>query len=314
MPKKTGRSGVPHKKRQRRYLFIGGQLLDKRLLNHSTSTQLKECWTEVGGQRMRYFCGGSGPPLLLIHGLLGGSFCWRFVLPALTQHYSVHAVDLPGAGPADDAQADCSMSCQAERLADFIERADWRQARVIGCSFGGAVAMLLAARDSQKAHRIRSLVLSAPVNPWSDFGRGRIRFLSSPLGGYFLRMILPISHPVHRIALRRMYGDPGRIPGDTLEGYRASIVRPGRAQNVLTALRKWQTDVESLRSVIPQLRIPTLLVWGTSDRAVDPRSADALRQHMPQSELKLIPGAGHLPFEEAPQQFSDAVLEFLSRN
>ena len=204
--------------------------------------------------------------------------------------------------------------CQAERLAEFIDRADWKHVRVMGCSFGGAVAMLLADRDAQKAHRIRSLVLSAPVNPWSDFGQGRIRFLSSPLGGYFLRMTLPISHPAHRIALRRMYGDPRHIPGDTLKGYRASILRPGRAQNVLTALRKWQTDIESLRKIIPLVKIPTLLVWGTNDKAVDPRSADALRRHLPQSELKLIPGAGHLPFEEAPQQFTDAVLEFLSRN
>ena len=262
---------------------------------------------------MRYFCAGSGPPLLLIHGLLGGSFCWRFVLPALAQRYSVHAIDLPGAGPADDAQADCSMACQAERLAEFIDRADWKHVSVMGSSFGGAVAMLLAGRDSQKAHRIRSLVLSAPVNPWSDFGRGRIRFLSSPVGGYFLRLTLPISHPVHGIALRRMYGDPKRIPGDALQRYRASILRPGRALNVLTALRKWQTDVESLRRIIPLVKIPTLLVWGTNDQAVDPRSADALRRHLPQSEVKLIQGTGHLPFEEAPQQFIDAVLEFMSR-
>ena len=206
------------------------------------------------------------------------------------------------------------MSCQAERLAEFIGRADLEHVRVMGCSFGGAVAMLLAGRDAPKTQKIRSLVLSAPVNPWSDFGRGRIRFLSSPLGGHFLRMTLPISHPVHGTALRRMYGDPKRIPGDALKGYRASILRPGRAQNVLTALRKWQRDIESLRRIIPQLRIPALLVWGTNDKAVDPRSADPLRRHLPQSELKLIPGAGHLPFEEAPQQFADAVLEFLSRN
>ena len=293
--------------------MIGGHQLDSWLPMIMESMQANEHWVVIGGQRMRYVCAGSGPPLLLIPGLLGGSFCWRFSLPVLAQRFSVHAVDLPGAGPSDDAGVDCSMSCQAERLAEFMERLDLRQASVIGCSFGGAIAMLLAGKDAHGAGRIRSLVLSAPVNPWSDFGQGRIRFLSSSLGGYFLRMTLPVSRPAHPIALRRMYGDPARIPGDALEGYRASVLRPRRAQNVLTALRKWQTDVESLRNVIPQLKIPTLLIWGTSDKAVDPRSANALRGQLPHAELELIPGAGHLPFEETPDEFNRAVMEFLSR-
>lgn len=272
-----------------------------------------ECWAEIGGQPMRYLRAGSGPPLLLIHGLLGGSFCWRFTVPVLAQRYSVHAVDLPGAGATDDEGIDCSMSCQADRLAEFMDRSNWKQATVIGCSFGGAIAMLLAGKDIQSSGRIRSMVLSGPVNPWSDFGQGRIRLLSSRLGGYFLRMALPISRPTHRIALRRMYGDPTRIPGDALEGYRASVLRRGRAENVLTALRKWRTDVESLRGVIPLLKIPILLIWGASDKAVDPRSANILREHLPNAELKLIPGAGHLPFEEAPEDFNRAVIDFLSR-
>jgi pimeloyl-ACP methyl ester carboxylesterase len=275
---------------------------------------LSECWTDIGDQRIRYLRAGSGQPLLLIHGLLGGSFCWRSVLPELAQNYSVHAVDLPGAGLSEDQGIDCSMSSQAKRLAELIERLAWEQAIVVGSSFGGAVAMLLAGGEVQTRGRISSLVLSSPVNPWSNFGRGRVRLLSSRLGGCFLRLALPISRPAHRIALRRMYGDPGRIPEGAVEGYGASILRPGRAENVLTALRRWHQDVELLRSVIPQLTIPTLLIWGTSDRAVDPRSAYTLRQQLPASELKLIRGAGHLPFEEAPKDFNRAVLEFLAKS
>lgn len=168
--------------------------------------------------------------------------------------------------------------------------------------------MLLA---SEALESTRSLILVSPVNPWSDFGEGRIRFLSSRFGGWFLRMTLPISHPCHGIALRRMYGDPRRIPEGTLEGYRASIVRRGRAANVLTALRNWQRDVEALRSVIPQLDVPTLLIWGTRDGAVDPGSAEKLRQELPQAELEWIRGAGHLPFEEMPGEFNRIALQFL---
>jgi pimeloyl-ACP methyl ester carboxylesterase len=272
----------------------------------------KDCWADIDGQQMSYVRAGNGSPALLIHGLLGGSFCWRFSLPVLAQSYAVHAVDLPGLSLSHDPGVDCSMSCQTKRLFAFIEQMDWSDLTVVGCSFGGAIAMLLAAMDAQASGRIRSLVLSAPVNPWSDFGRRRIRLLSTPLGGYFLRMALPLSRPCHRLALRRVYGDPTRIPVDALEGYRASVMQPGRARNVLTALRHWQKDVELLREIIPRLNIPTLLVWGARDKAVDPRSADALRRHLPNSQLKLIPGAGHLPFEEAPEEFNREVMDFLA--
>jgi pimeloyl-ACP methyl ester carboxylesterase len=275
--------------------------------------ELAQRQAEIDGQRIRYYQSGNEPQLLLIHGLLGGSFCWRFSLPVLAQRYRVCAVDLPGLGPSQDPGTDCSMSCQAEHLLAFIGQMGWKDLSVLGSSFGGAIAMLLAARDLQTSRRIRSLVLSAPVNPWSDFGRHRIRRLSTALGGYFLRAVLPISQPCHRMAVRRMYGDPNRMPPDALEGYRTSVLQPGRAKNVLTALRNWQKDIESLRKIIPQLKIPTLLIWGERDLAVDPRSAVALRQHLPNAEVKLIPGAGHLPFEEVPEEFNGVVMEFLDR-
>lgn len=269
-----------------------------------------ESWTNIDGESLRYLQAGSGPPLLLIHGLLGGSFCWRFTLPALAEHYTACAVDLPGLSSSDDPGIDCSISCQARRLSRFIEKMPWKTLTVIGCSFGGAVAMLLAAGNS----RIQSLVLSAPVNPWSNFGQRRIRFLSTRPGGYFLRAALPISRPFHRIAVSRMYGDPESVPQDAVHGYRESVLRRGRAQNILTALRNWPTDVESLRIIIPQLKIPTLLLWGDRDQAVDPRSATQLSRHLPQAETRFISGAGHLPFEESPEEFNRIVLEFLDRN
>jgi pimeloyl-ACP methyl ester carboxylesterase len=272
----------------------------------------EECWTEIHGQKMRYTRAGSGAPVLLIHGLLGGSFCWRLITPALAQKYSVFAVDLPGSSVTTDLNIDCSMSCQAGRLVEFIRQMNWTEVNIIGSSFGGAIAMLAASSPSLSA-RVRSLVLAAPVNPWSDFGQGRIRFLSSRLGGYLLRMALPLSRPLHRIAVERMFGDPARIPPDTIAGYGASVLRRGRAGNVLTALHRWQKDVGSVKEAIPKLQCPALLIWGTHDGAVDPRSAEKLCHELPNAELKWIPGAGHLTFEESPEEFNRLVLDFLAR-
>jgi pimeloyl-ACP methyl ester carboxylesterase len=265
---------------------------------------------EIKGQPLHYLRAGSGPPLLLLHGLLGGAFCWRLNLDALSRQHTVLAVDLPGLGACDaPRELDCSMQAQAQRVLSLLAQLKLENVDVVGSSWGGAIAMLVAA----KSHRVRSLVLAAPVNPWSDFGAGRIRFLKGRLGGALLRIAWPVSRPLHRIAVERMYGDPRRIPPGTLEGYSSLAMRPGKVLSVLNALRNWENDVNALSKAIPRITVPSLLIWGTRDGAVDLRSAEQLRRALPASELKLIEGAGHLPFEEAPDEFNRVVLDFVER-
>ena len=181
-----------------------------------------------------------------------------------------------------------------------------------GCSW-----VILGWRDcnvvAAQSRRVRSLVLAAPVNPWSDFGAGRIRFLQGRLGAALLRMAWPVSRPLHRIAVERMYGDPRRVPAGTIEGYSSLAMRPGKVHSILNTLRSWEDDVNALSKAIPRITVPSLLIWGTRDGAVDLRSAEHLRRALPASELKLIEGAGHLPFEETPDEFNRLVLDFVER-
>jgi pimeloyl-ACP methyl ester carboxylesterase len=265
---------------------------------------------EVNGEQLHFLRSGIGPPLLLLHGLLGGSFCWRFNVAALSQKHTVIALDLPGFGQNDaPRQTDCGMQAQALRLSGLLEKLGLESVDVIGSSWGGAVAIFLAARSN----RVRSMVLAAPVNPWSGLGAGRIRFLNGRLGGALLRLALPISRPVHLTALQRMYGDERRIPPGTVEGYSSRLLRRGRAHNILNTLRGWERDIAALRAAIPQVRARTLLIWGTRDGAVDLRSAAPLMQALPKCELALMEGAGHLAFEESPEEFNRLALDFLDR-
>ena len=272
--------------------------------------QIEKLTAEIAGDRISYFRAGAGPPLLLLHGLLGGSFCWRRNMEALSQCHTVFAVDVPGHGESDaPSQLDCSMPAQAGRVSALLERLQLEEVDVVGCSWGGAIAMYLAAQNT----KVRSLVLVAPVNPWSSFGLGRIRFLNRRMGAAFLRTVWPVSHPVHRIAMARMYGDSRRMPAGTVEGYRSMVMRPGRVHNILNTLRSWEKDVDTLRAEIPKIKARSLLIWGTRDGAVDVRSAEVLKQALPQCELMLIEGAGHLPFEETPEEFNRLVLNFVER-
>lgn len=276
----------------------------------SGAKQIEKLTVEIAGDRISYSRAGTGPPLLLLHGLLGGSFCWRRNMEALSQRHTVFAVDLPGHGASDaPGHLDCSMQAQAGRVSVLLERLQLEEVDVVGCSWGGAIAMLLAAQNA----KVRSLVLVAPVNPWSNFGSARIRFLIGRIGAALLRMVWPVSHPVHHIAMARMYGDLRRMPAGTVAGYRAQIMRPGRVNNILNTLRSWEKDVNALRAEIPKIKARSLLIWGTRDGAVDVRSAEALKQVLPQCQLRLIEGAGHLPFEETPEEFNRLVLDFVDQ-
>jgi pimeloyl-ACP methyl ester carboxylesterase len=84
--------------------------------------------------------------------------------------------------------------------------------------------------------------------------------------------------------------------------------------NILNTLRSWHNDVDALRAVIPRIEARSLLIWGTRDKAVDPRSVESLRRALPHCELGLIEGAGHLPFEETPDEFNRLVLDFIHRS
>ena len=272
--------------------------------------RIEDAWIEIDGHKVRYLHAGSGPPLALVHGLAGGSFCWRFNIPALAEHYTVYAVDLPGNGLSDaPADTDCGMQPQAERLNEFLEKLQLKEVNVVASSFGGGITMFLAARHKQ---RLRSLVLAAPVNPWSAFGRGRIAFLNTALGGYLLRLAMPLSRPLHRTAIKRLYGDPSRIRPGTVEGYGRLLQMPGRVPNILSMLKNWQRDMQELKTIIPQIAVPTLLVWGSRDGAVDLTSAAALKQHLANAALITLPEVGHIPSEEVPEEFNRIVMEFVS--
>jgi pimeloyl-ACP methyl ester carboxylesterase len=90
-------------------------------------------------------------------------------------------------------------------------------------------------------------------------------------------------------------------------------MRPGRVDNILNTLRTWEKDVHALREAIPQIKARSLLIWGTRDSAVDVRSAETLKHALPDCQLKLIEGAGHLPFEETPDEFNRIVLDFIDQ-
>ncbi len=274
---------------------------------------VEEYWSELDGCRMRYLRCGSGPPLLLLHGLLGYSFSWRFALPVLAEKATVYAVDMPGAGFSDrPSQANGSFRAHAERVLRFLDRISVGSCDFLGTSHGGAIAMRAAALGPE---RVRSLILVAPVNPWSAHGRRLAPFLSSGLVSWLLLRCEPGLGIIHDTLLRRLYGDPRRIPPGTLAGYSAAFRIPGTLNYGLGVVRSWNRDLADLESALPRIaNIPTLLLWGSKDTAVSPDSAEQLRQVFKHCEVETFDGVGHLPYEEVPERFNSSVIRFLSKD
>ena len=271
---------------------------------------IHEHGAEVDGHRMRFLHGGKGPPLLLIHGLLGYSFSWRLNLPVLARRFTVFAPDLPGTGFSERVPGlDCSMAAIARRLLPFLRGQGIEGFDLLGTSHGGAVAIMLAAaaRDS-----VRRLILVDPAHPWSYPRPVLMRLLRRPAGAGLFRLLLPGLKLTHEHYLRRMYGDPGRMPPGTLAGYAAPLADRGAYDYALSIVKSWGDDMRQVELALPQIAdIPTLLMWGSRDRVIAPSSAAQLQRQFRNCRLVVIEGAGHLPYEETPEEFNRAVLEFL---
>ena len=139
---------------------------------------------------MRYLRAGSGPALILLHGLLGYSFSWRFAMPALAPYATVYAPDMMGAGFSDrPAGIDHTMRGTAQRLLRFVAGLGVSSLDLLGTSHGGAVAMFAAAQclDGSSRLRLRRLVLVDPVNPYSAHGRRMAPFFGSNFGAGLFR-------------------------------------------------------------------------------------------------------------------------------
>jgi pimeloyl-ACP methyl ester carboxylesterase len=278
---------------------------------------IEEHWLDLPDGRMRYLKAGSGPALILVHGLMGYSFSWRFTIPALATHATVYAIDNLGAGFSTANEGmNCSVRPTADRVLQFAAALGIQPFDLLGTSHGGGVAIMAAALCAERNDtRLRRLVLVAPVNPWSPHGKRFAPFLGSTLGSLLFRNTIERWRSLDHVWLRRLFGDESKIPSDSLEGYRLPVVKNQGLRHAARIVKNWTADLAELEAALPEIRdYPTLLIWGTKDRAVDFRSAEPLRRNFRDSSLVAFEGVGHLPYEEAPEDFNRALIAFLTNS
>jgi 4,5:9,10-diseco-3-hydroxy-5,9,17-trioxoandrosta-1(10),2-diene-4-oate hydrolase len=145
-----------------------------------SSTQVDDGSVVAAGVRVHYQRAGSGPALVLVHGLVGSSRNWDQNVQFLSRDATVYALDLANMGESERvAGLDAGLEATADRVAQFMDALGIEAADIAGHSHGGAVVMMLAARHPE---RVRRLVLFAPANPFCELGRGLIQFYNTRMG------------------------------------------------------------------------------------------------------------------------------------
>lgn len=271
---------------------------------------------DMDGAQMRYLRAGSGPPLILLHGLLGYSFSWRYTMPALALYATVFAPDLLGAGFSDRPSIDYSMKATALLVLRFAENLGLGSFDLLGTSRGGAVAMSATAECLSRANsslRIRRLALACPVNPYSAHGKRLAPFFATRIGAAGFRWTVKRLPSLFPYFHGRLYAERSKIPPGSLEGYKAPLAFPGLFEHGLSIVKTWTLDLQELERLLPNLRsVPTLLMWGSKDAAVYVSSMEPLARNFENVRTVVFPGVGHLPYEECPQEFNRELIRFLA--
>jgi len=268
----------------------------------TASLEADERWAVVSGGRLRYLVQGSGPPLVLLHGIVASSFSFRLVSPELSRDFRLYLPDLRVAG------ADASLKATASRILELLDHTGIHRANVLGSSHGGTVAMELSA---MAPNRVQRLILVSPANPFARTYQRVVKFYLSAPGAVFMRLAPFGPIPLWNYAIRRMCGEASRLVPGTGLGYRQPLRERGMTTHIRSSLRTFIDEIEALRSKLPDMRkIPTLLIWGDRDPVVELDSGRQLQQALG-AEMAIMSGIGHLPYEENPEEFNRIVLEFL---
>ncbi|WP_134427612.1 alpha/beta fold hydrolase [Mycobacterium ulcerans] len=270
----------------------------------------------IHGYKRAFRIAGSGPAILLIHGIGDNSTTWTGIHAKLAQRFTVIAPDLLGHGRSDKPRADYSIAAYANGMRDLLRVLDIERVTIIGHSLGGGVAMQFAYQFPQLVDR---LILVGAGGVTKDVNVV-FRLASVPMGAEALALLrLPMVLPTVQLAGKVL----GMALGSTALGQDLPNVlrilddlpEPTASSaftRTLRAVVDWRGQIVTMldRCYLTQA-IPVQIIWGSRDAVVPVRHAEMAHAAMPGSKLEVFEGSGHFPFHDDPARFIDIVLRFI---
>lgn len=269
---------------------------------------LEERFADVKGVRMRYFVGGEGPPLILVHGLGGAAANWTELVPLLAPRHRLLVPDLPGHGGSSALPAISGLEPYADRVALVAEQERMLPAPVVGHSLGGMVVVRLALR---RPGAVSGVVLAgaAGLSIGNVWGRELLSIFTvvrpGRLAGYGRSWVAR-----SRILRRVVFGvvsvaDPAALTNDAVEGFLAAHLLHTDVDGAWQALR-----VDDPRQELEDVDCPALVLWGAEDVQLPLDDAFEYTRRL-RARLRVIPDCGHLLIGERPDACAHAIDDFL---
>ena len=269
----------------------------------------------IHGHEIGYRTAGTGPVIVLVHGLASSSEAWGPVMPALAEHATVVAPDLIGHGTSAKSLGDYSLGALANGVRDLMIALGHERATLIGHSLGGGVVMQFAFQFPERTERmvlVDSGGLGRDLAPY-------LRALSFP----GLEWVLPPAFD-HRVLkagdavlglLRRVGIKPTPSFEESWRVYQS--LGDGEARRAFFHTLRASVDLAGQRpNAMDRLylmaEIPTLIIWGERDATIPVAHGYAAHEAIPQSRLEVFEAIGHLPQHEAPRRFVEVVRDFMA--
>jgi len=269
---------------------------------------LVERFAEVKGVRMRYFVGGEGPPLLLVHGLGGAASNWTELTPLLSARHRLLVPDLPGHGGSTALPAVSGLEPFADRVALVAEQEGMLPAPVVGHSLGGMVVLRLALRRPDDVQAV-VLAAAAGLSIGNVWGRQLLSIFTSVRPGRLAgryRSWVARSPLLRRVVFGVVsVADPVGLTDEAVEGFLAAHLLHTDVDSAWQALR-----VDDPRQELEAVRCPVLVLWGAEDEQLPLDDAFEYTRRL-RARLRVIPGCGHLLIGERPDPCADAIERFL---
>jgi pimeloyl-ACP methyl ester carboxylesterase len=262
---------------------------------------------------LHYETYGQGKPIIFLHGLGGTLYTWRHLVGPLAPHYRLILIDLKGAGespkPFDDKY---SMADQAELVYRFIRQNDMRSVTLVGHSFGGGVALMVALKlTHQDPSRLSQLILIDTISYPQKLPLV-IRMLRMPILGWLGLHLVPDKTKVRNI-MESLYYDGSKINREDVEAYSAPLASPGAKYAFQQTARQIIPDhIDEIIGMYPQIQVPTLIIWGREDKIIPLENGMRLHEAMKNSQLVVIDRCGHDPPDERPKKLVEVIGEFLT--
>ena len=266
------------------------------------------------GHEIAYRTAGSGPVLLLVHGMAGSSATWQHVIPALAERYTVVAPDLLGHGESAKPRGDYSLGAHASLLRDLLNALGHERATCIGQSLGGGVVLQFAYQFPERCERI-VLVGSGGLGTEVNL---ILRALTAPFAESLFSLVCSATLRDAAARFGSLLGRRGvRLSPTGQEIWRsyASLAdEPGRRAFFRTLRAVVDLGGQAIHAgdrLYLAAHMPTLIIWGDHDPFIPHHHGSTTHAAIPGSRLEIFPGAGHYPHCEDPARFVTVVRNFI---